>query len=301
MTGAELDALGSSAAFGTMDDNPKVAEAATENSLFALSSDQVSTIEHINGDHTSDPNTAADSSEQLEMVTSDGIVANPPLVPEVHDSVSASLISSSSQNDVVSAESASVPDIVFSIRIHSSHKTNFHSDDYTADHPEYLETQVFDEVSSQNLTSKPLDVVSTDTTLPNIEETTQPDETVFNNLNGAEPHGTRTTINADDAGTTSHGDHLPEPPASPSDDTSSPLPAVKVEAEAVKTPSASRLSISYSRGNRRFVVDVEVVESVNLFRQEGRIEVTINVDKNADGSLKGILVRYLSFSWIKSY
>lgn len=127
MTGAELDALGSSAAFGTMDDNPKVAEAATENSLFALSSDQVSTIEHINGDHTSDPNTAADSSEQLEMVTSDGIVANPPLVPEVHDSVSASLISSSSQNDVVSAESASVPDIVFSIRIHSSHKTNFHT------------------------------------------------------------------------------------------------------------------------------------------------------------------------------
>ena len=301
MTGAELDALGSSAAFGTMDDNPKVAEAATENSLFALSSDQVSTIEHINGDHTSDPNTAADSSEQLEMVTSDGIVANPPLVPEVHDSVSASLISSSSQNDVVSAESASVPDIVFSIRIQSSHKTNFHSDDYTAHHPEYLETQVFDEVSSQNLTSKPLDVVSTDTTLPNIEETTQPDETVFNNLNGAEPHGTRTTINADDAGTTSHGDHLPEPPASPSDDTSSPLPAVKVEAEAVKTPSASRLSISYSRGNRRFVVDVEVVESVNLFRHEGRIEVIINIEKNSDGSLKGILVRYLSFSWIKSY
>ena len=114
MTGAELDALSSSAAFGTMDDNPKVAEAATEISLFAISSDQVSTIEHINGDHTTDPNAAVDSSERLEMVTSDGIVANPPLAPEVHDSsVSASLISSSSQNDVVSTESASVPDIVF--------------------------------------------------------------------------------------------------------------------------------------------------------------------------------------------
>ena len=129
MTGAELDALGSSAAFETMDDNPKVAEAATKTSLFALSSGQVSTIEHINGDHTSDPNAAADSSEQLEMVTSDGIVANPPLALEVHDSsVSASLISSSSQNDVVSPESASVPDIVFFIRIHSSHKTNFHTE-----------------------------------------------------------------------------------------------------------------------------------------------------------------------------
>ena len=143
--------------------------------------------------------------------------------------------------------------------------------------------------------------MSTDSTLPNIEEATQPDETVFDNLNGADAHGTQTTNDANDAGTVSHGDHLPEPPASPSDDTSSPLPAVKVEGGAVKTPSASRLSISYSRGNRRFVVDVEVVESVSLFRQEGRIEVTINVEKNTDGSLKGILVRSLCFSWIKSY
>ena len=132
-----------------------------------------------------------------------------------------------------------------------------------------------------------------------MEETTQSDEAVLNNLNGAEPYGTQTMNDANDAGTT--GDHLPEPPASPSDDTSSPLPLVRVDAGVVKTPSASRLSISYSRGNRRFVVDVEVVESVNLFRQEGRIEVTINVDKNADGSLKGILVRYFSLSWIESY
>ena len=150
------------------------------------------------------------------------------------------------------------------------------------------------------MTSKPLDIASADSTLPNIEETTQSDETVFNNVNVAEPYGTQTTNDGNDDGTASHGDHLPEPPASPSDD-ASPLPLVKVEAGAVKTPSASRLSISYSRGKRRFVVDVEVVESVNLFRQEGRIEVTINVDKNTDGSLKGILVRYLSFSWIKSY
>lgn len=134
-----------------------------------------------------------------------------------------------------------------------------------------------------------------------MEETTQPDETVFNNnLNGAEPYGSQTTNDANEAGTTSHEEHLPEPPASPSDDASS-LPLVKVEARAVKTPSASRLSISYCRGNRRFVVDVEAVESVNLFRQEGRIEVTINVDKNADGTLKGILVSCLSFSWIKCY
>jgi 20S proteasome subunit alpha 6 len=151
------------------------------------------------------------------------------------------------------------------------------------------------------LTSKPLDIESTDSTLPNIEETIQPDETAFNNLNGAEPHEAQASKVANDVGITSQRDHIPEPPASPSDDTSSPLPAANVEAGAVKTPSASRLSISYSRGNRRFVIDAEVVESVNLFRHEGRIEVTINVEKNTDGSLKGILVWNLSFRWIKSY
>ena len=150
------------------------------------------------------------------------------------------------------------------------------------------------------MTSKSLGAVSADATLLNMEETTQPDETAFNNLNGAETCGTQPTNDANDVGTTSHGDHLSEPPASPSDDASS-LPLVKVDAGPIKTPSANRLSISYSRGNRRFVVDAEVVESVNLFRQEGRIEVTINVDKNADGSLKGILVRYLSCSRMKSY
>lgn len=145
--------------------------------------------------------------------------------------------------------------------------------------------------------------MSADSTLLNMEEATQADEGAFNNLNGVEPCDIQTTSDASDvAGITSHshGDHLPEPPASPSDD-ASPLPLAKVDAKAVKIPSANRLSISYSRGNRRFVVDAEVVESVKLFRQEGHIEVTINVDKNVDGSLKGILVRYLSYSWIKSY
>ena len=129
MTGAELDALGSSAALGTMDDKPKVAEAATENALFTISSGQISTLGHVNGGHTPNPNAAADNSEHLEMVASDSIVAIPPLAPEVHDSsVSASLISSSSQNDGISTESASVSDIVFfKNRIHSSHKTNFYT------------------------------------------------------------------------------------------------------------------------------------------------------------------------------
>lgn len=298
MTGTDFDALGSSAAFGTMDDNLKVAEVTTENSLFAVSSGQMSTIGHINGGDTTDPNAAVNNSEQLEMVASDSIIAIQPPAPEVHDSsVSVSLISSSSQNDVVSAESASVSDIVLSSAFIPHINQFSHSDEYSADH---LETQVF-EGSSQDLTSKSLNVVSADSTLLNMEETTQPDETTFGNLNGVEPYENQTIHDANDvAGTTSHGDHLPERPASSLDEPSS-LPLVKADAGAVKTPSANRLSISYSRGNRRFVVDAEVVESVNLFRHEGRIEVTINVDKDIDGSLKGIMVRYLFYSWFQSY
>ena len=111
MTRAELDALESSAAFGNLDDNPKVAEAATESALFAISSGQMSTLGQINGSHTIDPNAAADHSEQPGMAASNSTITILPLEPEVHDSsVSASLISS--QNDV-SVESASVSDIVF--------------------------------------------------------------------------------------------------------------------------------------------------------------------------------------------
>jgi len=74
----------------------------------------------------------------------------------------------------------------------------------------------------------------------------------FNDLNGVEPYSSQTTNDAGDVGgTSSHGLHLPEPPASPSDDASS-LSLVKADAGTVKTPSANRLSISYFHGNRRF-------------------------------------------------
>jgi len=59
-----------------------------------------------------------------------------------------------------------------------------------------------------------------------------------------------------------------------------------------KTPSANRLSISYARGNRRLVLDAEVVESLKLYRQEGRIDVVIKLAQGGDERLKGILVRW---------
>jgi 20S proteasome subunit alpha 6 len=100
----------------------------------------------------------------------------------------------------------------------------------------------------------------------------------------------------------SQTEHLPEPPASPLSNTlpsttsTSPYEEAaiptgpKADLKAGKTPSANRLSISYSRGNRRLVMDAEVVESLRLFREEGRIEIVMKLTKEKDDTLKGILV-----------
>jgi len=78
---------------------------------------------------------------------------------------------------------------------------------------------------------------------------------------------------------------VPQPGASTQEGTSS-----GTNGKAEKTPSANRLSISYSRGNRRLVIDAEVVESLKVFRAEGRIEVSVKLEKDKADNLKGILV-----------
>ena len=106
-------------------------------------------------------------------------------------------------------------------------------------------------------------------------------------------------------------EHLPEPPASPLSNTlpsttSSPheeaaIPtAPKADLKAGKSPSANRLSISYHSGNRRLVMDAEVVESMKVFRKEGRIEIFVNVTKEKDDTLKGILVRNVFYYQYRS-
>lgn len=119
---------------------------------------------------------------------------------------------------------------------------------------------------------------------------------------------TQETSHLDDGASLSNGlqateifdsqlEHLPEPPPSPAissmayEDSSSFVS--KGDTKAGKTPSANRLSVSYARSNRRLVINAEVVESLKLFRQEGRIEVIIKVQKQEDGTLRGILVGFL--------
>lgn len=104
-----------------------------------------------------------------------------------------------------------------------------------------------------------------------------------------------------------HGhEHLPEPPASPTSNTLLSTPSnsnygernqtpAKADGKGVRTPSANRLSISYAGGNRRLVIDADVVTKLKVFRAQGRIEVLMNFDKEDDNGSKGIFVR-ITFS-----
>jgi 20S proteasome subunit alpha 6 len=94
-------------------------------------------------------------------------------------------------------------------------------------------------------------------------------------------------------------EHHPEPPTSPTPIPSTSSPSnhddpgktpLKADGKGVRTPSANRVSISYAGGIRRLVINAEVVETLKVFRQEGRIEIHLNVDKGGEDDLKGILV-----------
>ena len=47
-------------------------------------------------------------------------------------------------------------------------------------------------------------------------------------------------------------------------------------------------------------MDAEVVESKKVFRKEGRIEIFVNVTKEKDDTLKGILVRNVFYYQYRS-
>lgn len=98
-------------------------------------------------------------------------------------------------------------------------------------------------------------------------------------------------------------EHLPEPPASingtetvhsSSSTGSAPhvdLPKTPSKVHGASSASANRLSISYAGGSRRLVINSDIVEAVKIFRTDGRIEVSMTVERNGEG-YKGLLVRY---------
>lgn len=182
-----------------------------------------------------------------------------------------------------------------------------HDRDTDADHVALPDTQVPDPSSVAGAIKSLLTVSSEDSSgntsasadpAPVLVPAPPSDDGTAPTANGVDHEETQTQIDPLDAAATQEMDHLPEPPASPLTTLStsayggSPTVSVhKPETKAGRVPSANRLSISYAGGNRRLVVDAEVVESLKLFRQQGRIEVVLNIVKDGDDGLKGILVR----------
>ncbi|KAG2013864.1 proteasome subunit alpha type 1 [Coprinopsis cinerea AmutBmut pab1-1] len=170
-----------------------------------------------------------------------------------------------------------------------------------ANNPDSVDTQVQDTPLPVNGTTKTLEAASADPTLLIVEtqETTQIDTDA------------QTTANVDQTlkdAPQSQGqgqedapqpqEPVPDAPKSPSPKHPEDIdaaPPTKQEPSGPASPSANRLAVSYAGGNRRFVINAEIVSSFQLFRQEGRIEVNLDLSKDSgyDG-LKGLLVETLS-------
>ena len=183
------------------------------------------------------------------------------------------------------------------------------SDKRSANHIGSSDTQV---IQTGSGATKSLRTVSLEPTLLNIEElqdTQEASQVDFDITDAAAQHTEDENMGSD---VPIDDSAQPEPPASPTSNTlpsnsststhdNSPTVPPKSDISGGRTPSANRLSISYAGGNRRLVIDAEVVQSFKLFRQDGRIEVVMNIDKEPEDGLKGILVGSFPLSFLTCF
>jgi 20S proteasome subunit alpha 6 len=78
------------------------------------------------------------------------------------------------------------------------------------------------------------------------------------------------------------------------DEANRPSPAKAESQSSIRTPSANRLSISYAGGTKRLVINAEIVEKLKIHRSDGRVEITLRVEKDQVDELNGIIVGSLT-------
>jgi 20S proteasome subunit alpha 6 len=78
------------------------------------------------------------------------------------------------------------------------------------------------------------------------------------------------------------------------DEANRPSPAKAESQSSICTPSANRLSISYAGGTKRLVINAEIVEKLKIHRSDGRVEITLRVEKYQVNELNGIIVGSLT-------
>lgn len=74
------------------------------------------------------------------------------------------------------------------------------------------------------------------------------------------------------------------------DEANRPSPAKAESHSSIRAPSANRLSISYAAGTKRLVINAEIVEKLKIHRSDGRVEITLRVEKDHVNELNGIIV-----------
>ncbi|KIJ56589.1 hypothetical protein M422DRAFT_22743 [Sphaerobolus stellatus SS14] len=61
-----------------------------------------------------------------------------------------------------------------------------------------------------------------------------------------------------------------------------------------KKLSANRVSISYASGARRILIDAHIVETMKIWRGQGRIEISLSLEREGDLDFKGLIVEAYS-------
>lgn len=251
----------------------------------------------VSGETTTAPSDAVSATPtskevELAVVSLPGVSGASALPAETQsitvESLDISSADSSLQNDAVA--SVSVSDTI-SISAHFPHPFSLYSGAQSTNHVGSPDTQV----PETQPRSKTLQATSAEPTLLDVTIQDSEDDTVI----GHNDEIFASQAKPSEGDGSAQPEHLPEPPASPTSitlststhgDSPSQLTVVKPEVKVGRTPSANRLSISYAGGNRRLVIDAEIVDNLKLYRQAGRIEVLMNIDKESDTELKGILV-----------
>jgi len=220
-----------------------------------------------------------------------------PSEPSFSDSVSSSQIDLS-----VSSAPVSVPN-TFSLLYAPHRDLSAHSEEQSADHSGLPDAQVMDSPPHTGGAVKSLEAVSAEPTLLDVgavEAAPPSDDGGATIINGhVDDQETQTQVDEIHATQLEFTENPTSPPSSntllstSSTSTFGESPPVALtlpDVKAGRTPSANRLSISYAGGNRRMVIDSEVVDFLKVFRHEGRIEVIMSINKEGDDGLKGILV-----------
>lgn len=243
-------------------------------------------------------------------------IAGTPQASEATSALAASVSSAPNDPTVPSAPPVSVSDAISSVSLPHLDLSSVHSEEQSADHVGHIDMQVTSPSSpsspAEKGTTKTLAASSTEPTLLDIESQgpviSDSDISLLVNGHGPSEDQTQETQVETQQNTPqatqpnsqqdihpldhTQSDHLPEPPTSNSSASAyEPTPASESKV-ITRTPSANRISISYAGGKRRLVVDAEVVDTLTVYRQDGRIEVTVQVSSAGDEEFKGLWVRF---------